>query len=187
MDVVHQFFVTYASDSRTIGNQSFALERDPKTPLSAGETKSQDARAMNNTTRNLSTHATEVIELNDPHASSPQMKAAIMSEVQDLMRRDTFKVLDRIVLPQNANALTARFVLAIKSMDHGQLRFKARYVIGGHRDKLKHYMVHGAQTLQLSSARMLLALAPAHDFDVWPSNVKLAYINRENRMSGLYS
>ncbi len=95
MDVVHQFFVPYASDSRTIGNQSFALERDPKTSLNAGETNSQDARTMNNTTCNTSTQATDVIEQNDPRASSPQMKAAIMSEVQDLMRRDTLKVVDR--------------------------------------------------------------------------------------------
>ncbi len=70
-----------------------------------------------------------------------------MSEVQDLMSRGTFKVVDRSELPENPNALTPRFVLAMKSNEDDQLRFKARYVIGGHRDKLKHYMIDGAQTL----------------------------------------
>ena len=69
-------------------------------------------------------------------------------------------------LPNGANALTARFVLAIKSNTDGQVKYKARYVIGGHRDELKQYLVHGAQTLQASSARLLLALAAIHGFDV---------------------
>ena len=173
MDAVHQFFVPYTASSRTGDKRSFAIDRNLQTRLSAGENLSQDARNMNNTTRNISTYATEVIEQNEPRAS---MKAAIMSEVQDLSRWGTFKVVDRSELPQNANALTARFVLAIQSTEDGQLRFKARYVIRGHHDKLEQYMVHGAQILHLPSARLLLALTSAHDFDVWSSDVKLAYL-----------
>ena len=62
--------------------------------------------------------------------------------------RGTFKVILREELPDGANALTARFVLAIKSNADGQVKYKARYVIGGHRDRLKQYLVHGAQALQ---------------------------------------
>jgi len=36
--------------------------------------------------------------------------------------------------------------------------------------------VHGAQTLQASSARLLLALASAYEFDIWSSDIKLAYL-----------
>ena len=78
-------------------------------------------------------------------------------------------------LPDGANALTARFVLAIKSKADDRIKYKARYVIGGHRDKLKHFMVHGAQTMQASSSRLLLAIAAAHNFEVWTSDVQLAY------------
>ena len=78
-------------------------------------------------------------------------------------------------LPDGANALTARFVLAIKSNVDGEIKYKARYGIGGHRDILKHFMGHGAQTLQASSIRLLLALAPMFGFDIWSSDVKLAY------------
>ncbi len=113
MDAVYQFFVPYTSNSRIGDQRSFAIDRNFRTRLSAGENLSQDARNMNNTTRNISTYATEVIEQGEPRASSPRMKEAIMSEVQDLIRWGTFKVVDRSELPQNTNALTARFVLAI--------------------------------------------------------------------------
>ena len=76
-----------------------------------------------------------------------------MQEVCDLLKRRTFKVMLKEKLPDGANALTARFVLAVKSNPDGDVKFKARYVIGGHRNQLKHYMVHGGQTLQYSSAR----------------------------------
>ena len=71
-------------------------------------------------------------------------------------------------------SLTARFVLAIKSNADGHVKYKARCVIGGHKESLKNYMVDGAQTLQASSSRLLLALATARGFDVWTSDVKLA-------------
>ena len=71
---------------------------------------------------------------------------------------------------------TARFVLAIKSNADGQIKYKARYVIGGHRDRLKQYLVHGAQALQASSARLILAIAAIHDLAVWSCDVKLAYL-----------
>ena len=99
-----------------------------------------------------------------------------MSEVRDLLKRGSFKVILKEELPDGANALTARFVLAIKSNADGEIQYKARYVIGGHRDRLKHYMVHGAQTLQASFARLLLVLATAHEFKAWTSDVNLAYL-----------
>ena len=102
---------------------------------------------------------TEVIEESDPRARSPEMQATKLQEVRDLLNRGTFKDILKEKLPEGANALTARFVLAIKSKIDGHIKFKARYVVGGHRDKLKQFMVHGAQTLQAPSARLIVALA----------------------------
>ena len=58
----------------------------------------------------------------------------------------------------------------------GKIRCEARYVIGGHRENLKNYLIHGAQTLQAHSARLLIALASAQCFDIWPSDIKLVYL-----------
>lgn len=92
------------------------------------------------------------------------------------MKRGTFKFHLLEELPIGANALTALFVLAIKSNADGEIKKKARYFTGSHRDVLKHYMVHGAQTLQTSFARLLLALASLLDFDVRCADVKIAYL-----------
>ena len=75
------------------------------------------------------------------------MKKAIAAEIRDLMSRGTFKVVMRAEISPNANVLTARLVLEIKHKNTARVRFKARYVIGGHRDRLKAFLVHGSQTL----------------------------------------
>lgn len=67
------------------------------------------------------------------------MKDAVSNEVGDLDRRGTFKVIPKEEFLDGANALTAQFVLAIKSNADGQVKYKARYIIGGHRDVLKQF------------------------------------------------
>ena len=104
------------------------------------------------------------------------MKSAIKSEVQEFRKGETLKTILKEELLDGANVLTARFVLAIKSSADGSTKYKARYVIGGHRDKIKHCMVHGAQTLQSASARLLLALASVLKFSVWSADLKSAYL-----------
>ena len=64
----------------------------------------------------------------------------------------------------------------MKSNDEGEIKYKPRYVIGVHRDVLKHYMVHGARTVQASSVRLLVALATTLNFDIWSTDVKLTYL-----------
>ena len=70
----------------------------------------------------------------------------------------------RAEIPPNANVIPARFVLAIKHKITGEVRFKAKYFIRGHRDRLKAFLVHGSQTLQAISVRMLLAPAVIFNF-----------------------
>ena len=119
---------------------------------------------------------TEIIDPKDPRATLPEMTAAMKKEIKNLLDRGTFKVILKEDIPPDGNVLPGRFVLAIKSKEDGEINFKARYVIGGHRDKLKKMMVHLSQTLQPSSIRLLLGLAALHGFDVWTSDVRQAYI-----------
>ena len=107
---------------------------------------------------------TEIINNNNPRAKSPEIKDAISNEVRDLLKQDKFKVLLEEELLDGANVLTARFVLSIKSNEDGKTNYKARYVIGGHRNRLKPFLFHGAKSLQASSARLLIATAVMFDF-----------------------
>ena len=125
---------------------------------------------------------TEVITPEDPRATNTKMREAIEAEVQDLLRRGTFRKMRKRDIPPEANVLTARFVLAIKSDAEGHERYKARYVMGGHRDQLKLYLVHDTQTLQQPSVRVILVIAAAEGYDVWISDVKLAYLQSGIKM-----
>lgn len=75
------------------------------------------------------------------------MKHAITDEIDDLLQQGTFKVIQKEDLTNDANALTVRFLLAIRTNAEVNIKYKARYVIGGHRDNMKNYLIHGSQTL----------------------------------------
>ena len=79
-------------------------------------------------------HTTEIFHANNPRARSREMRRAIMAEVQNLLHRETFKVVLREELTYESNALAAFFVLGIKPQADNQVKFKARDVIGRHRE-----------------------------------------------------
>lgn len=55
-------------------------------------------------------------------------------------------------------------------------------MIGGHRDLLKHYIVHQSQNIQPSTIRLVLTLAAFHLFDLWTAEVCQAYLQSEKPM-----
>jgi len=63
------------------------------------------------------------------------MSEAIKKDVRGLFKRNTFKVVLREEVPTDSNVLSGRFVLPIESTKDGKIKYKARFVIGGHRDK----------------------------------------------------
>ena len=63
-------------------------------------------------------------------------------------------------------------MFALKSLLDGEMKYKARYVIGGHRDKMKDWMVHSTTTLQPQSVSFLLALAGTFGFDLWTADIR---------------
>ena len=119
---------------------------------------------------------TEILTPGDPRCSSKEITSAKKAEISNLHKRGTFKAILREESPDNANVLPGSFVSTIKSTEDGQEKFKARYVIGGHRDKLKQFMVHSSQTLQPTSVRLLLAMASMFGFNVWTADVRQAYL-----------
>lgn len=126
--------------------------------------------------------ATEILDVDDERSMSEEMKKAKLTEIHNLLKRGTFKAVLSEEIPQDATVLNGRFVLAIKSTVDGKTICKARYVIGGHRDKFKRFIVHSLSTIQPHSVRLLLSLALIFDFEVWSSDVKQAYLQSMAKM-----
>ena len=104
------------------------------------------------------------------------MVKAIQDEVKEILRRGIFKVILKESIPEGSKVLTARYVLAIRSKIEGKVKFKARRFFGGHRDMLKHLLVHNAHTLQLLTRSCHDFLAATSCFRVLSTDVKLAYL-----------
>ena len=104
------------------------------------------------------------------------MTEAKKQEIKNLLQHGTFKVILQEDIPKDGNVLPGRFVLAIKSSVDGRIKYKARYVIGGHCYKLKDLTVHSSTTLQPQSVRLLLALAAIFGFDIWTADIRQSYL-----------
>ena len=108
---------------------------------------------------------TEIAQPNNSRATDPRMGKTFQDKVKDLLRSDKLKVILKKVVPEGANALNARNIIAIKSTIDGKIKFKSRYVVGGHRDMLKHCLVYNAHTFQPTFARVMIALAATLSFN----------------------
>lgn len=54
-------------------------------------------------------------------------------------------------------------------------RYKARFVLGGHRDRQKAFIVHTLLTVQTWSTRLLLANSEIHKIELWSEDAPQAY------------
>lgn len=82
----------------------------------------------------------------------------------------------RSEIEDNPNIVPSRFVLAIKRKDTGEEVYKARFVLGGHKDRDKRSVVHSATTLKQSSIMLLLELATILGFKLWSTDINQAYL-----------
>lgn len=78
--------------------------------------------------------------------------------------------------------MPSRFVLTIKHKNTGEEIWKARFVLGGHKDKGKDRVVHSATTLKQASIRLLIALATIFGFDMWSTDITQAYLQSESNL-----
>ena len=132
LKTLHRSFSAYSSEPSSLSDLCSLLHKFNN--ITDSDTKAlerQHAQGSSASTSPPSIQVTELIHKDDPRASSPAMRKATFEEVQKLMKRDTFKFMLDEELPDGANSLTARFVLAIKSTADGKIKYKAKYVIGG--------------------------------------------------------
>ena len=130
-------------------------------------------------------YLTEVIHPSDPRAA--KFDSAKKKEIEGLIKRGTWKIVLRDEAPKNANILGGSFVLAIIDSYIEKEVWKARYVVQGHKDKLKTSLVHDVSTARQFSVKMLVGLAVLCGFRLYSTDVTQAYLqSAENLMRDVY-
>ena len=104
------------------------------------------------------------------------MIEAKFAEIQDLFNEGSFQDVLRTEAPYGTTLITARYILAIKSDEDKEERYKARYVSDRHLDITKHYLAHGAQIIKCVSGCIIWNVAKNKCFRLWVVDIKLAYL-----------
>ncbi len=119
-------------------------------------------------------HITEVINPGDPRYEN--FEEAIKKEIDGLIKNGTWKVVCYDETPKDACVLSGRFVLAIKDEGTDKEIYKARFVVRGHRDKLKKYLVHDISVIKQQGIKMLIGIASIFGLRLFSSDVIQSYI-----------
>ncbi len=100
----------------------------------------------------------EILRPGDPRESL--FKEEKRKELLGLLERSAFKICMREEAGQNPNIVPTGYFLAIKhSQTEDPPKLKARFVIGGHKDRDKNPLLQDSRTVRAESVRLLLALS----------------------------
>jgi hypothetical protein len=125
---------------------------------------------------------TECLHPSDPRGLSEKFIAAKKFEIKGLIDKGTWRIVKKQDIPKDANNLHGRFVLTIKNIGTESETYKARYVVQGHRDKEKGYLVHNSTTVRQNSVRLILSTAATFGFCIWSQDVRQAYLQSSENL-----
>lgn len=133
-----------------------------------------------------SLYPVEVLKKSDPRTRSDKCKNAINTEIEGLLSRGAFKYVRREDIPHDANILGGRFVLSIKQPNTEEELYKARFIVQGHKDKEKGFIIHISKTVRHKNIKILLTLAATYKLKVKGQDVKQAYIQAHDLARDVY-
>ena len=120
------------------------------------------------------------VEHGDPHEHL--FDEAKRKELLKLVERGTFKLVLVEEPGDKPNIVRYRYVMSIKHSEGGEVKYKARYVLGGHRDRDKHKIVHNTVNIKQSSICTTIDLATILGFDVWSLDGIQSYIQSASKL-----
>ena len=128
-------------------------------------------------------YLTKILSPGDPDCDSRYFRASKFAEVQGLKERETWDVVEKRDMPTGANVLGGRFVLDIKNFGSKDEKARARFVVQGHRDKEKDFLVHNTTSLRQRSVRIIVTFAAVKGYRVFRNDIKQAYLQSDEELS----
>lgn len=101
------------------------------------------------------------------------------SEIQGLLDRGSYMVVNKSDIPKDTTILKSRVQHSIKTDQDGNTKFKRRLVMQGHKDPDKGSIVTEAPTVLRASIRIILTLIPTLEFEFWSRDVKQAFVQSD--------
>ena len=105
-------------------------------------------------------------------------RAAMLKEITDLLRNETWKLVDRDEIPAGKRVTKSRWVFDLKYLRDGTIeRFKARFVACGYSQVYGKDFTHTfSATLRATSFRLFLAIAAGRKLQVDQFDVTSAFL-----------
>jgi len=129
------------------------------------------------------TFITEVLKPGDPSATSEPMELAKNAEADRLKLRCVWEKVYKDDMPDNANILGARFVLAIKQPNTPTEVAKAHYVAQGCGDRDKPFIVHNLSMLRQSSTKVILSTSAVFGWRLFSHDINQVYLQIKDAMA----
>jgi transposase InsO family protein len=108
-------------------------------------------------------------------ADASEWRGACVREIEQLHKTDTWALVER---PPNTNIVGCKWVLKLKLMPDGSIKYKARLVAQGFTQKPGvDFDETYSPVVRYASLRCLFALAAHYDWEVHHMDVKSAYLN----------
>lgn len=83
-------------------------------------------------------------------------------------------MVDKRYLPAKSNLLGGLIIRCIKNVGKPSEKYKARFVVQGHRDSEKKLLIHDTATLRQASLPIILSVASAFTLDAWSLDITQA-------------
>lgn len=103
------------------------------------------------------------------------LKRVVEKETQENWR-DAYVETQSSALPKESDLIESLIVFNVKEDENGSLILKARMVLYGHRDRDRFSVRRNSASAELSTARLLLALAQILKFWILTADVKDAHM-----------
>lgn len=125
----------------------------------------------------------EKLAQDDPRLNSDEFLKAKRQEIDGLISRDTWDVVNAHDIPSDSNIIGGRFVCEIRNANSNMPQAKARFVCQGFRDDMKEYMVHSSPSLRQTSVKMIVSTAALMSFRIASIDFRQAYLQASESMS----